>query len=107
MTETYCAVFQRVFQDTDNRIGKGFAIFGIYLFSICYCKIGFHMGTSPHEPPNDQETKQKTLEEIAAAFGDKVVRVDERGVMTEETTFEATKVGETGSVYVQDALKKA
>lgn len=37
-TEIYAAVMQRVFQDTNNRVGKGFAIMGIYLFVVCYCK---------------------------------------------------------------------
>lgn len=35
--EIYAAVMQRCFQNTDNRIGKGFAILGIYLFVVCYC----------------------------------------------------------------------
>lgn len=34
----YAAVMQRVFQNTDNRVGKGFAILGIYLFVVCYCE---------------------------------------------------------------------
>ena len=38
VTEIYCAVMQREFQKTDNRIGKAFAIVGIYLFVVCYCK---------------------------------------------------------------------
>lgn len=33
------------------------------------------------------ETKQKSLEEIAAAFGDKVVLPDENGLKTEEAIF--------------------
>lgn len=37
-TEIYCAVMQRSFQDTNNRIGKSFAILGIYLFAVGYCK---------------------------------------------------------------------
>lgn len=36
--EIYAAVMQREFQDTNNRVGKGFAILGIYLFVITYCK---------------------------------------------------------------------
>jgi hypothetical protein len=36
-TEIYCAVMQHVFQHTNNRVGKGFAILGIYIFVICYC----------------------------------------------------------------------
>jgi hypothetical protein len=34
------------------------------------------------------ETKQKTLEEIAAAFGDKVVLLTERDIAAEETVME-------------------
>lgn len=37
-TEVYCAVLQHVYQDTDNRVGKGFAILGIYIFVVCYCE---------------------------------------------------------------------
>lgn len=29
---------QRIFQNTNNQIGKGFAILGIYLFVVNYCK---------------------------------------------------------------------
>lgn len=36
LIEIYAAVMQRQFQDTDNKIGKGFAILGIYLFVVCY-----------------------------------------------------------------------
>jgi hypothetical protein len=35
-----------------------------------------------------RETKQKTLEDIAAAFGDKVVLVDERAIAAEEVVLE-------------------
>lgn len=41
ITEIYSAVMQREFQNTDNRIGKGFAILGIFLFVVCYCKFSF------------------------------------------------------------------
>lgn len=37
LIEIYAAVMQREFQGTDNRVGKGFAILGIYLFVVCYC----------------------------------------------------------------------
>lgn len=40
----------------------------------------------------NSETKQKTLEEIAAAFGDKVVLVTERDLAAEEAVMDA-KVG--------------
>lgn len=36
--EIYAAVMQREFQDTDNKVGKGFAVLGIYLFVVTYCK---------------------------------------------------------------------
>ena len=34
--DTYSAIMQRQFQDTDNQVGKGFAILGIYLFVVGY-----------------------------------------------------------------------
>lgn len=36
LIEIYTAVMQRSFQDTNNRIGKGFTILGIYLFCVLY-----------------------------------------------------------------------
>ncbi|KAL4979975.1 general substrate transporter [Aspergillus desertorum] len=36
VVEIYAAVMQREFQNTDNRIGKGFAVLGIYLFVVIY-----------------------------------------------------------------------
>lgn len=41
LIEIYAAVMQRIFQNTDNRVGKGFAILGIYLFVVCYCEFNF------------------------------------------------------------------
>jgi predicted ATPase len=38
-TEIYAAVMQHVFQNTNNHVGKGFAIMGIYLFVVCYCRL--------------------------------------------------------------------
>lgn len=38
LIEIYAAVMQLEFQNTDNRVGKGFAILGIYLFVVCYCE---------------------------------------------------------------------
>ncbi|EYE97367.1 putative MFS monosaccharide transporter (Hxt8) [Aspergillus ruber CBS 135680] len=134
LVEIYAAVMQREFQNTDNRIGKGFAILGIYLFVVAYygmlnsttwlygaevlpialrskimglaaashfivnvavteagpsafanihenyyyvfvaCTLSFLVIAYFYFP----ETKQKTLEEIASAFGDKVILPDER-----------------------------
>jgi hypothetical protein len=34
--DIYSAVMQREFQNTDNRVGKGFSILGIYLFVVAY-----------------------------------------------------------------------
>lgn len=34
----YSAVMARQFADSDNKVGKGFAILGIYLFTAIYCK---------------------------------------------------------------------
>jgi predicted MFS family arabinose efflux permease len=36
LIEIYCAVMQRQFQNTDNQVGKGFAVLGIYLFVVTY-----------------------------------------------------------------------
>lgn len=36
--EIYAAIMQREFQDTDNKVGKGFTILGIYLFAVIYCQ---------------------------------------------------------------------
>lgn len=36
LIEIYAAVMQREFQNTNNRVGKGFAVLGIYLFVVCY-----------------------------------------------------------------------
>lgn len=37
--EIYTSVMQLKFQDTDNKVGKAFAVLGIYLFVVAYCKI--------------------------------------------------------------------
>lgn len=36
--EIYASVMQLKFQDTNNRVGKGFAVLGIYLFVVAYCE---------------------------------------------------------------------
>ncbi|OTB01413.1 hypothetical protein M426DRAFT_266340 [Hypoxylon sp. CI-4A] len=150
-TEIYCAVLQRVFQNTDNRVGKGFAIFGIYLFSVCYYSFinsvtwlygaevlpmsirskvmgvaatahyAVNVGITQAGPTAFAtihenyyyvfagccsvylvlvyffypETKQKTLEEIAAAFGDRVVEIDAGDVAVEAVALES-KQGKMG-----------
>ncbi|KAL1985248.1 hypothetical protein VTN96DRAFT_8047 [Rasamsonia emersonii] len=147
LIEIYAAVMQREFQNTNNRVGKGFAILGIYLFVMCYygmlnsttwlygaeilpiamrnkvmglaaashfivnvavteagpsafatihenyyyvfvgCTLFFLVVAYFYFP----ETKRKTLEEVAAAFGDRVVDVAERDVETEEAVLGAKK----------------
>ncbi|KAI1080420.1 putative MFS monosaccharide transporter [Whalleya microplaca] len=132
-TSIYSAVMQHVFQSSDNRVGKGFAVLGIYLYVAWYyaminsttwlygaevlpialrskvmglaaaghfivnvavteagpsafanigenyyyvfvgCTVVFLVIAYLYFP----ETRRKTLEEIARAFGDKVVLVDE------------------------------
>ncbi|KIW93898.1 uncharacterized protein Z519_05213 [Cladophialophora bantiana CBS 173.52] len=152
VTEIYAAVMQREFQDTNNRVGKGFAILGIYVFTVGYYSLinpvtwiygaevlpvslrNKFMGVAatahyvvnvaiteagPSAFKNIREnyyyvfvgccaiylgiiylwfpeTKQKTLEEIAAAFGDHVVEVEEREILAEEGAL-ATKADETKS----------
>ena len=38
VTEIYAAEMQRGFQNTENRVGKGFAVAGLYVFIVGYCK---------------------------------------------------------------------
>jgi hypothetical protein len=38
VVEIYSAIMQWKFQNTTNTVGKGFAILGIYLFSVIYCE---------------------------------------------------------------------
>lgn len=38
LIEVYTSVMQHEFQDTNNKVGKGFTILGIYLFALIYCK---------------------------------------------------------------------
>jgi hypothetical protein len=38
VTEIFAAEMQRGFQYTDNRVGKGFAIAGLYVFIVGYCR---------------------------------------------------------------------
>jgi len=145
LIEIYAAVMQREFQNTDNRLGKGFAILGIFLFVVCFysmlnsttwlygaevlpmslrskimglaaashfiVNVGVtEAGPSAFATLEENyyyvfvgctafflviawfyfpETKGKTLEEIAAAFGDKVVMVDESAVEIEHEKMEA------------------
>lgn len=49
--EVYAAIMQREFQDTDNKIGKGFTILGIYLFAVIYCQ---------YRPPNQMRVRVLT-----------------------------------------------
>lgn len=37
VVEIYAAIMQKEFQDSDNNVGKGFAVLGIYLFVVTYC----------------------------------------------------------------------
>ncbi|KAJ5674954.1 uncharacterized protein N7477_004888 [Penicillium maclennaniae] len=128
LIEIYAAIMQMEFQNTENHVGKGFAILGIYLFVVCYLQHGYTVPRSclfalrskvmglaaashfivnvalteagPSAFANIKqnyyyvfvacsffflviayfyfpETKQKTLEEVAASFGDRVVLADE------------------------------
>ncbi|KAJ5896704.1 uncharacterized protein N7473_006103 [Penicillium subrubescens] len=133
LIEIYAAVMQREFQNTNNRVGKGFAILGIYLFVVCYYGMlnsttwlygaevlpialrskvmglaaASHFivnvaiteaGPSAFATIHENyyyvfvvcsafflviayfffpETKQKTLEEVAASFGDRVVLAEQ------------------------------
>lgn len=136
-TDIYTAVVQNQFQDTDNKVGKGFAILGIYIFVVGYyafinsttpvygvevlpitirskvvglaATIKFVINVSltqagPTAFANIREnyyyvfaglsllwlvgiyfffpeTRNRTLEEIAAQFGDRVVEADHMEVV--------------------------
>ncbi|KAK0356133.1 hypothetical protein LTR02_012972 [Friedmanniomyces endolithicus] len=144
LIEIYAAVIQLEFQNSDNKVGKGFAVLGIYLFVVTYygmlnsttwlygaevlpialrskvmglaaashfivnvgiteagpsafatikqnyyyvfvgCTLFFLVIAWFYFP----ETRHKTLEEIAAAFGDKVVTLTEIEIAQEQTVFE-------------------
>lgn len=43
LIEIYAAVMQKEFQNSENRVGKGFAILGIYLFVVCYCEFRWNV----------------------------------------------------------------
>ncbi|KAI0007917.1 putative MFS monosaccharide transporter [Xylariaceae sp. FL0662B] len=154
-TSIYSAVMQHVFQNGDNRVGKGFAVLGIYLYVAWYyaminsttwlygaevlpialrskvmglaaashfivnvavteagpsafanigenyyyvfvgCTLFFLTIAYLYFP----ETRRKTLEEIARAFGDKVVLVDEAQIDREQAVF--------GKGDVEDVSAKA
>lgn len=168
IVEIYAAIMQMEFQNSNNAVGKAFAILGIYLYAVVYCKnpssnlssqrlnqkltptqdgminsttwtygaeilpIALRskvmgLGALAHFVVNVgiteagptafakikqnyyyvfvgcssfflvmawfffPETKQKSLEEIAAAFGDKVVEPDANNLKSEEAIFEGKK----------------
>ncbi|KAK1053256.1 hypothetical protein LTR12_003635 [Friedmanniomyces endolithicus] len=144
LIEIYAAVMQLEFQNSDNKVGKGFAVLGIYLFVVTYygmlnsttwlygaevlpialrskvmglaaashfivnvgiteagpsafatikqnyyyvfvgCTLFFLVIAWLYFP----ETRHKSLEEIAAAFGDKVVTLTEIEIAQEQMVFE-------------------
>ncbi|KAI1385892.1 putative MFS monosaccharide transporter [Hypoxylon trugodes] len=150
----YSAVMQRFFQDSNNTIGKGFAVLGIYLYvALYYAMINSttwlygaevlpialrskvmglaaaghfivnvavtEAGPSAFANIHENyyyvfvvcttvflivayfyfpETRRKTLEEIAQAFGDKVVLVDESQTDGEQAVSAATQDEENRSV---------
>ncbi|GLI80287.1 hypothetical protein PoHVEF18_008640 [Penicillium ochrochloron] len=118
LIEIYAAVMQREFQNTNNRVGKGFAILGIYLFVVCYfTEAGPSAFATIHENYYYvfvvcsafflviayfffPETKQKTLEEVAASFGDRVVLAEEapKRVSVAGKADHVESVGESSSV---------
>ncbi|OTA95260.1 hypothetical protein M434DRAFT_393988 [Hypoxylon sp. CO27-5] len=150
----YASVMQRFFQNSDNNVGKGFAVLGIYLYVFWYygminsttwlygaevlpialrskvmglaaaghfiVNVGVtEAGPSAFANIHENyyyvfvgctsfflviayfyfpETRQKTLEEIARAFGDKVVLVDEARIDAEQAVL-AGKDEETSSMH--------
>ncbi|KAJ6508944.1 MFS transporter [Mycena sanguinolenta] len=155
VVEIYAAVMQLEFADSSNKVGKGFAVLGIYLFVVMYygmlnsttwlygaeilpmplrskvmglaaashfivnvaiteagpsafanirqnyyyvfvgCTLFFLVIAYFYFP----ETRHKTLEEIAASFGDKVVTITEKDVNAEQSVFEDKGMTE----HVEDA----
>ena len=45
--EIYAAIMQAKFQDSNNKVGKGFAVLGIYLFVVCYCEFDLYATCRP------------------------------------------------------------
>ncbi|KAI1505082.1 putative MFS monosaccharide transporter [Biscogniauxia marginata] len=153
VVEIYTAVMQRIFQDTENRVGKGFTILGIYLFVACYYSMinsttwlygaevlpialrskVMGLAAASHFIVNVAiteagpsafanirenyyyvfvgctmfflvigwlyfpETRRKTLEEIASAFGDKVVLIDPGQVERVQSVLVHDDVEDVGS----------
>ncbi|KAJ6455872.1 general substrate transporter [Mycena sanguinolenta] len=143
VTEIYSAIMQLKFQNSSSRVGKGFAVAGIFFFVVCYygtinsttwlygsevlpmsirsrvmglaatSHYAVNVGITEAGPTAFArigqnyyyvfvacctvyiavvyfyypETNQKTLEEIAAAFGDCVVEVDKNFVAAEGAAF--------------------
>ncbi|KAK3074510.1 hypothetical protein LTR53_002992 [Teratosphaeriaceae sp. CCFEE 6253] len=144
LIEIYASIMQMEFQNTENKVGKGFAVLGIYLFVVTYygmlnsttwlygaevlpialrskvmglaaashfivnvgiteagpsafatikqnyyyvfvgCTLFFLVIAYFYFP----ETRHKTLEEIAAAFGDKVVTLTDIEIAREQIVFD-------------------
>ncbi|KAI0381422.1 putative MFS monosaccharide transporter [Hypomontagnella monticulosa] len=156
----YASVMQRFFQDSENRVGKGFAVLGIYLYVAWYygminsttwlygaevlpialrskvmglaaaghfiVNVGVtEAGPSAFANIKENyyyvfvgcttvflvvayfyfpETRRKTLEEIAEAFGDKVVLVDQGQIGAEQAIMEG-RDEEGGSVNKADGAQ--
>ncbi|KAK7730603.1 hypothetical protein SLS53_008993 [Cytospora paraplurivora] len=89
LVEIYAAVMQREFQNTNNRfdgmLNSTTWLYGAEILPIALRSKIMGIGAASHFIVNVgivaylyfPETKRKTLEEIAAAFGDKVVLLDE------------------------------
>lgn len=67
----------------------------ILLLSVSLPRYGFPQGKLTRY----SETRHKTLEEIAAAFGDKVVTLTERDLAVEQTVFE----GKAATRHIESA----
>ncbi|UJO21622.1 Sugar transporter STL1 [Fulvia fulva] len=155
LIEIYAAAMQREFQNTNNKVGKGFAVLGVYLFVVTYygmlnsttwlygaevlpmalrskvmglaaashfiVNVGItEAGPSAFATIHENyyyvfvgctlfflviayfyfpETKHKTLEEIAAAFGDRVVTLIDHEIIAEQAVFE----GKTTTARIETA----
>lgn len=63
--EIYAAVMQREFQNTDNKVGKGFAVLGIYLFVITYCEFSASFSVAQCKFTDDLHRRHAELHDMA------------------------------------------
>ena len=75
LIEIYAAVMQMEFQNTDNRVGKGFAILGIYLFVVCYCEFSSSYNPDLFPPANPLIPQDGFLNSTTWLYGAEVLPI--------------------------------